>query len=270
MLSLQLRLANCLRRQGNFAKSLEILRSVITQRPKALDVQVAAANMLEDWGASPDAGSELRSLDAIRGLRDQAGGGAVWGWEGIAARLERVLASGKADNELREKYFEARYNIPLCRHQYAQHDKDKASRAKALGVALGEIDAFARVSADLNEDSWQKLDTLYQDIETDLGRKPTPLARPDLRAATTAGPAATAKPTAAPSGNAKTADVEANYPGQNAPVAKTNTTPAFEGNRSRLDPAGTGRRSHGDHQWRCLEHPASEADSSFAPVARRT
>jgi hypothetical protein len=225
MLSLQLRLANCLRRQGNFAKSLEVFRGVITQRPKALDVQVAAANMLEDWGASPDAGSELRSLDAIRGLRDQAGGGAVWGWEGIAARLERVLASGKADNELREKYFEARYNIPLCRHQYAQHDKDKASRAKALEVALGEIDAFARVSADLNEDSWQKLDTLYQDIETDLGRKPTPLARPDLRAATPAGAVATAKPTAAAPTNTKTADVEPNRPTQSAPVAKTASAP---------------------------------------------
>jgi tetratricopeptide (TPR) repeat protein len=223
MLSLQLRLSNCLRRQGNYAKSLEILREVIGQRPKALDVQVAAANLLQDWGASPDAGSELRSLDAIRGLRDQAVGGAVWGWEGIAARLERVLASGKADNELREKYFEARYNIPFCRHQFAERAKDAAARTKALEVALGEINAFALVSTDLSDESWRKLDTLYQDIETDLGRKPAPLARPDLRTATaaTAGssPATPQKPTA--STKAKTAEVDAIRSPQNAPVAKT-------------------------------------------------
>jgi hypothetical protein len=227
MLSLQIRLANCLRRQGYYAKSLEILREVIGQRPRALDVQVAAANLLEDWGASPDAGSELRSLDAIRGLHDPAGGGVVWGWEGIAARAERQLAGGKADNELREKYFEARYNIPYCRHQYAQRAKDAVARTKALDVALGEINAFALVSTDLSDESWQKLDSLYQDIQTDLGRKPAPLARPDLRTATaaTAGPtpaassAATQKPTAATSG--KAAEVDANRPPQKTPVAQS-------------------------------------------------
>jgi cellulose synthase operon protein C len=223
ILSLQLRLSNCLRRQGNYAKSLEILREVIGQRPKALDVQLAAANLLEDWGASPDAGSELRSLDAIRGLRDQAGGGSVWGWEGIAARLERVLAGGKADNELREKYFEARYNIPYCRHQFAERSKDAAARTKALDVALGEINAFALVSTDLSDESWRKLDTLYQDIQTDLGRKPAPLAKPDLRTATaaTAGAPPAALPKSPASTNGKTTEVDANRSPQNAPVAKT-------------------------------------------------
>ena len=185
---------------------------------------MAAANLLQDWGASSDAGSELRSLDAIRGLKDQAGGGAVWGWEGIAARLERVLASGKADNELREKYFEAKYNIPYCRHQFAERAKDAAARTKALDVALGEINAFALVSTDLSDESWRKLDSLYQDIQTDMGRKPAPLARPDLRAATTAaaGSSPTAVPKSAPLAGAKTADAAANRPSPSAPAAKTN------------------------------------------------
>lgn len=220
ILSLQLRLSNCLRRQGNYAKSLEILREVIAQRPKALDVQVAAANLLEDWGASSDAGSELRSLDAIKGLKDQTGGGAVWGWQGISTRLERVLAGGKADNELREKYFEARYNIPYCRHQFAEREKDAAARTKALDVALGEIKAFALVSTDLSDESWRKLDSLYQDIQTDLGRKPVPLARPDLRtAAAGSTPAATVK--ADPSADVKAADAGANRPQPSAASARS-------------------------------------------------
>jgi cellulose synthase operon protein C len=182
-LSLQLRLANCLRRQGDYGRALEIIRAVSAQKPRALDVQVAAASLLQDWGAAAVSGAELRSLDAIRGLHDPAGGGAVWGWAEIAGRLERKLAGGKADNELREKFFEARYNIPVCRRQFAQLEKDKATRTKALEVALGEINAFALVSADVSEDSWRRLDTLYQEIETDLGRQATPLAKPDLRAA---------------------------------------------------------------------------------------
>jgi cellulose synthase operon protein C len=217
MLSLQVRLANCLRRQGDYPHALEMLRGVIAQKPKALDIQVAAATLLEDWGTSLDTGAELRSLDAIRGLRDPAGGGVVWGWAEIASRLERVLASGRADNELREKYFEARYSIPACRRQFAERTTDANTKTKALEVSLGEINAFALVSADVSDESWRRLDTLYQDIETDLGRKPTPLARPDLRTANavaaggTAG--ATSKTTAAaketaPDGAAKNGVVQ--------------------------------------------------------------
>jgi hypothetical protein len=195
-LSLKLRLANCLRRQGDFGRALEIVRGVIAQKPKNLEVQVAAAGILQDWGAAPVSGAELRSLDAIRGLHDPSGGGAVWGWAEIAARLERVLAGGKADDEWREKYFEARYNIPACRRQFADKEKDKGTRTKALEVALGEIKAFALVSADIGDEPWRRLDTLYQEIETDLGRHATPLPKPDLRAANAAATAGSGAATA--------------------------------------------------------------------------
>ncbi len=183
-LSLELRLANSRRRQGDYEHALETVRSVIAQRPKTLEVQIAAANILQDWGASPSADAESRSVEAILGLHNAQTGGEVWGWAEIAARIQRRLASGKADNELREKFFEARYNIPVCRRQGALVEKDRAKRSKALELALGEIRAFSLVSTDVDEESWKRLDGLYQQIETDLGRKPTPLARPDLRAAT--------------------------------------------------------------------------------------
>jgi hypothetical protein len=229
-LSLQLRLANCLRRQGNYGRALEILRGVIAQKPKALDVQVAAASLLQEWGASPEPGTELRSLDAIRGLHDPAGGGAVWGWDGIANRLERMLAIGRADNEMREKYFEARYNIPASRRQFAEQSKDKAARTKALEVALGEINAFALVSSDVSEESWRRLDALYQEIETDLGRQVTPLAKPDLRttaAVATAGPGkVTPKSALADKGKAPSAAASQSAPTQSAATVPKNDKPA--------------------------------------------
>jgi cellulose synthase operon protein C len=220
-LSLDLRLANSRRRQGDYEHALETVRSVIAQRPKTLEVQIAAAGILQDWGASQNADAERRSIEAIRGLHDgEAGGGAVWGWAEIAARVQRVLAGGKADSELREKYFDARYNIPACRRQCALAEKDPAMRAKILDVALGEIRAFALVSTDVGEDSWKRLDGLYQQIEQDLGRQPTPLARPDLRTAAAGGPAATPAPT--PEEVPATGSTPAPQP---AP-AKTTTAPA--------------------------------------------
>ncbi|HET6328445.1 MAG TPA: tetratricopeptide repeat protein, partial [Planctomycetaceae bacterium] len=199
-LSLELRLANSRRRQGDYEHALETVRAVIAQRPKTLEVQVTAAGILQDWGASQSTDAERRSLEAIRGVHDSNGGaGAVWGWAEIAARVQRVLASGKADNDLREKYFEARYNIPACRRQCALAEKDPAMRTKILDVALGEIRAFAVVSTDVDEDSWKRLDGLYQQIEVDLGRQATPLARPDLRtvAAASAAPTTPDPPPAA-------------------------------------------------------------------------
>ncbi len=238
MLSLQVRLANCLRRQGDYPHALEMLRGVIAQKPKALDIQVAAASLLEDWGTSLDTGAELRSLDAIRGLRDPAGGGVVWGWAEIASRLERVLASGRADNELREKYFEARYSIPACRRQFAERTSDATTKTKALEVALGEINAFALVSADVSDESWRRLDTLYQDIETDLGQKSTPLARPDLRTANavaasgtagTAKTASTGKETAPDGAAAKNGSVQTAtaVPSRPQPPASTGIAPIW-------------------------------------------
>ncbi len=181
-LSLELRLANSRRRQGDYEHALETVRGVIAQWPRTLEVQVIAAGILQDWGASQSTDAERRSLDAINGLHDSSGGaGVVWGWADIAARVQRVLANGKPDNDLREKYFEARYNIPASRRQCAIAEKDPARRSKILGVALGEIRGFALVSTDVSEDSWKRLDGLYQQIEQDLGRPATPLARPDLR-----------------------------------------------------------------------------------------
>jgi tetratricopeptide (TPR) repeat protein len=199
-LSLELRLANSRRRQGDYEHALETVRSVIAQRPRTLEVQVTAAGILQDWGASQGADAQRRSLDAIRGIPESSGGGggSVWGWAEIANRLQRKLASGKADNDLREQYFDARYNIPACRRQCALAEKDPAMRSKILEVALGEIRGFALVSTDVGEDSWKRLDGLYQQIQQDLGRQATPLARPDLRTVAAAAATPTVDPQPAP------------------------------------------------------------------------
>jgi hypothetical protein len=216
-LSLQLRLANSRRHQGDYQHALETVRSVLAERPKTLEVQITAAGILQDWGASGSADAEHRSLEAIKGLHDSEGG-AVWGWAEIAARVQRFLAGRKTDNDLREKYFEARYSIPACRRQCALVEKDAVMRAKILEVALGEIRAFALGSTDIGEDSWKRLDGLYQQIETDLGRQATALARPDLRTAiaTESAPAAAAEgepaPTAASSVSQPTATKTASPP----------------------------------------------------------
>jgi hypothetical protein len=147
----------------------------------------------------------------------------VWGWAEIAARVQRFLAGRKTDNDLREKYFEARYNIPACRRQCALVEKDQAMRAKILEVALGEIRAFAVGSTDLGEDSWKRLDGLYQQIEKDLGRQATALARPDLRTADAgeSAPVAAAEgqptPTVAPPVSQSTAAKAATTPAASSP-----------------------------------------------------
>ncbi len=265
MLSLQVRLANCLRRQGDYPHALEMLRGVIAQKPKALDIQVAAATLLQDWGTSLDSGAELRSLDAIRGLRDPAGGGVVWGWAEIASRLERVLASGRADNELREKYFEARYSIPACRRQFAERTSDATTKTKALEVALGEINAFALVSADVSDESWRRLDTLYQDIETDLGRKPTPLARPDLRianAVAAGGSAGAASKTAATvKETASDARREKRRRANRNGGALAASTSSLDWHRADLDPVRNSLRRRLDRGGRRLEHPEPKTDA---------
>lgn len=164
--AITLRLVNCLREQGNFSEALDALGPLLKDKPKALDVQFAAANVLQAWGAR----EPKRYLDAINGFDDATA--PVWGWGQISLRLQRAQASGTSNAEYESKYFEARYNVSWCRRQYAMTTKDTSVRTSELEAALQEIGALAAVTGSFPDQWWEKFDTLYRDLQRDLGRRP--------------------------------------------------------------------------------------------------
>jgi len=168
--AIKLRLAGCLSEQGRFEEALAQVGELLKDKPKALNVQFTAAELLQRWGA---AGQPQRYLDAIRGFDDEAT--PIWGWGQIALRLQRALAAGPKNADYEAKYFDARYNISFCREQYALAQNDTSLRTRELEAAIQEIEALAAVTADFDDERWTKFDALYRDLQRNLGRNP-PLA----------------------------------------------------------------------------------------------
>ena len=88
---IKVRLANTSRSAGNYEKALDILKGVLKDHPRSLDVQIAAAETLQDWGTAGRPESPQKLIAAIQGLKldgqTDAEPRGLWGWGGMSNQL---------------------------------------------------------------------------------------------------------------------------------------------------------------------------------------
>ncbi|MFQ5734445.1 MAG: hypothetical protein ACE5KM_21120, partial [Planctomycetaceae bacterium] len=187
-LAVQLRLANCRRRQEEFETATRIVEGVVKTNPNLLRAQVEAALAYQAWGGSGKTDMFLIAIagDPKRGL---------WGWSGVAKKLRQNLdflqAPGKTPDseqirEYEERYLQARYFITWSRMQYgiAQSSNPKDRKRQQvlknavremidLAMTYGVIDGkqFEDPTTRRNVDAKQKFNALYRDIQVAMGRK---------------------------------------------------------------------------------------------------
>ena len=164
LVGVRLRLVNCKRRQGDFAGAFDLVTGILKEKPQALDAQIEAADVLQDWGMD---GETAKLLDAINGLKEDR----VWGWGQMAMRLQRAVAIPQPNPDLRDKFLNARYNITWCRRQHALKQTGEKKK-KELEAAQLEIESFVAIGGDITEEWWGKFDSLYQLIQKDLNITP--------------------------------------------------------------------------------------------------
>ncbi|HAB11242.1 MAG TPA: hypothetical protein DCE47_06095, partial [Planctomycetaceae bacterium] len=203
-----LRLANCLRHQGNFDGARELIVQLSTSQPLALDVQFEAAAMYQAWGNS---GQAENFEKAIVGVESEK----VLGWSKIALYLQRLIDSRSKDaDRYRDRRWESRYNQLQCRIQHAAAVVDEKQRKEQLERARSEVQGMMLVTSSI-DGRWQvRYDAAYRQILEGLGEpvitlagyrekyKPQAAAPPAVaasqpRAAVAAGPAAVVGTTAA-------------------------------------------------------------------------
>jgi len=161
--NIQVRLAVCLRALDEHAKAMKILVNILQQRERRVDVQVEAARTYQDWAKIK--GKSGYYLMAIRGGNEQNGRYLVWGWGGIAKRVAYV-------ERFRNTYWEARYNVALCRKKLAQRQQG-SEREKTLKMAELDIRRDYSLDPTMGEEAWyQKYDDLLKTIQQLLGKRP--------------------------------------------------------------------------------------------------
>jgi tetratricopeptide (TPR) repeat protein len=149
--SIKIRLARCLRRLGQFKEALKLLLDVLKARTNMVDAQVEAAYTYQARGEIKPGYYEF----AIKGSRNYK---QIWGWGKIAGMVVR-------SNKHRSVFHEARYNLALCRFNWAL-TKPKKEKAKMLAQAEKDILVTQKLYPVRSSEQWYKeYDELLKKIQ---------------------------------------------------------------------------------------------------------
>ncbi len=172
----RLRLANCRRHQGNFEAAEELVKAILEENRIAkknnLDVQLEANYLYQAWGS--DQGKSEYFQTAMRGDKDAN----MWGWGQTALRLQRLLDSGapQAEEKYRNKFYESRHSMAVCRLEFGKV-QNQAKKTEELERAISEINSFVRISADFDDEWFDKFAAVYLQCYEALERVPVELER---------------------------------------------------------------------------------------------
>jgi tetratricopeptide (TPR) repeat protein len=171
-LALQIRTAGVHRRLGEFREAMEIFKAILTEKNQMLNVQVEAAKTFQVGASAPGFHNlyEKAIMGEYRDTRSTPPANIVWGWGKIAR-----LTSGR--EEFREIFFEARYNLALCRFEFAKREQDAATKRRWLDLARQDVLFTYRLYPDLGGTSWKpRFDQLTKQIQQARGDRPVGLA----------------------------------------------------------------------------------------------
>ena len=154
--------AKALRGAGKYKDSLLLIVDVLKNNPRTLQAQIEAAETYQAWAAEkPDLYAR-----AIAGRRVKRDGKQVelWGWAGLATRVQRYP-------KYRSTYHLGRYRVAECRYRRALKQSDP-QKTENLKKAERDIVVTARLDPEMGGREWfVRYDTLLKKIQRALGRK---------------------------------------------------------------------------------------------------
>lgn len=165
-MGIKVRLAKCMRRLGEYQPAVNQLIQILTENVNLLEAQMEAAYTFQEWGDNVD---PKYYRYAIAGWRDRSGNQIVWGWAYLANVVQRQA-------DLKDTYYEARFNISDCRLKEASKAKTPDEKKQILSTAKAEISLMQRLDPKMGGDTWYaKFDQLLKAVQSALREQPTGL-----------------------------------------------------------------------------------------------
>ncbi|NOZ39047.1 MAG: tetratricopeptide repeat protein [Planctomycetes bacterium] len=165
VLATKKRLADCLQAQEKYTEAFEQYTSILQAKPNMLELQLAAATALQQWGSKDEDVERLE--ESIRGAMPQTNKkNLVWGWLRLASiadqakRKAEKRAAGKPDAsgkvaKYRDLFFEARYRVAQARFATAQLATGD-TRKKQLRKARQSLESMKRLYPGLGGPRWKE------------------------------------------------------------------------------------------------------------------
>jgi tetratricopeptide (TPR) repeat protein len=203
---IRLQVAKTRRARLEYKEAMDIFETILKANPTMLPVQVEAARTYQDWGGRPGAGMEQNYVRAMIGARPDTTAAdpkvrarnVIWGWSEIGNRTAR-------DAQFRDVFHEARFNLALCRYNYAVTLKDKAKKAETLRRCVQDVNVTMSLYSKSVEEKWKtQYDTLLKNVQKGLGEPPLGLKALEDKLQAQADPAVTVAPASAIPAKSKT------------------------------------------------------------------
>ena len=168
LMQVQARLAMAWRQLGKYSEAMDLFAKLLGNQKKAyLNIQIEAAKTLQQWGT---VGGKAEALTkAIKG--DKPGKdsrNAIWGW----GRIAKVVAKNE---QYRDTFHEARYNIALCRYKSAATQSGK-QKIDTFKLAKKDITITKTLYKLGTKQQAKRYETLLKAIQKSLGEKPVGFA----------------------------------------------------------------------------------------------
>jgi tetratricopeptide (TPR) repeat protein len=160
--AIRMRQAHCFCRLGEYGKAMNELQEALKSQPNLLEIQREAALVYQAWGQE-NADCYLMAIKGGRNIEKPTNTAVslAWGWGKIA----RMVQSSPSQQEL---FYEARYNIALCRFLYAM-SKSEQNRKAFLNQSQKDILLFKRVYPEMGGKTWRaKNESLLKQIDVQL------------------------------------------------------------------------------------------------------
>ena len=182
--AVQQQLATTYRDVAKYKDAADQFRAILTANPGLISVQIEAAKNYQDW-ASYDKSTARYYNNAVMGWSDKSNKLVIWGWQPMASKIA-------GDSRFTQQFYEARYNLAVCRFKYGLTLEDKEKRTKLIQFAKLDIVNLATLFPDMGGEQWRpKFDVLLKNIQKELGDK----APKGLAALTVEAPPTTNKTT---------------------------------------------------------------------------
>lgn len=159
--------ARSLRLQGEYKRSIDTLASILSESPNMLDAQIEAARAYEQWAAdiNPKYRSQAYQAALVGARPDSSGKNVIWGWGKISQMTSRAP-------KYRERFFEARYHVALCRFLMGRASED----SRVVEKAISDITSVAALYPELGgPEQRRRFDALLKQIQKEAGKSPTGL-----------------------------------------------------------------------------------------------
>ncbi len=166
-LTIRYQLARSRRLLGEYKRAIDELASILSENANMLDAQIEAALAYEKWAAEIAPQYRGRAYQsALVGARpDASGKNVIWGWGKISQMASR-------NPKYRDKFFDARYHVALCRFLMGRAMDDP----KVVEKAISDITSVEALYPDLGgPEQKQKFDVLLKQIQREAGETPTGL-----------------------------------------------------------------------------------------------